>query len=210
MAKSGKPSEQSGKVKFRIIEFELEGSDTTLQDSLKNIAAAFLRSGTATSKPIKYENNRQLEGDPSAAGDDVDVEVDSNDIEDVASIPKTKKSATSKKVSPAKILTDIRLDDVSPTLKEFCAKKSPSSDLSKYLVIANWFKHYKNLPDLTPDHFHTAYRFLGWSTPRDPAQPIRDLRHSRRGKFSAGSSPGTSTINHVGENSVTEMGNTGE
>ena len=34
-----------GKVKFRVIEFELEGSDSTLQESLRSIATALGKTG---------------------------------------------------------------------------------------------------------------------------------------------------------------------
>jgi hypothetical protein len=213
MAKTSKPSEQNGKVKFRIIEFEMEGSDETLHDSLKNIAAAFARAGAApTAKAIRQEGQRQLESNGTAApaSDDGLVDVDVGEDEDsVGAATQPPKRATSprkSKIAPVKVIGDIRLDDVSPTLKEFCLEKMPSGDLSRYLVIAYWFKNCKDLPDLTPGHFYTAYRLMSWNTPRDPAQPIRDLRHNRRGKFSPGQAPGTSTINHIGENSVNEMG----
>jgi hypothetical protein len=107
---------------------------------------------------------------------------------------------------PRKILADFKLDDVQPTLKEFAAEKAPKSDLSRYLVIAYWSKYHKKVDDLTPDHFYTACRYLAWSAPKDPAQPARDLSNPRDGRFSAGSIAGTSTINHVGEESVLKMG----
>lgn len=207
MAKTTKINEQNGKVKFRIIEFELEGSDETMQESLKNIATAFLRTSSAPNpRVIRNEGPRSVNGDAVAMPVDdilVDVADEGEPLETATEPPK--RAARKTKIAPVKVLTDVRLDDVSPTLKEFCLEKAPTSDMSRYLVIAYWFKNHKALSDLTPDHFYTAYRLMAWNTPRDPAQPIRDLRHIRRGKFSAGQTPGSWQINHIGENAVNEM-----
>jgi len=104
-----------------------------------------------------------------------------------------------------KLLTEINFNDVTPTLKEFAGTKMPKTDMHRYLVIAYWFKHYKSTPDVTPDHFFTAFRHLQWTVPTDPASPIRDLRHKRRTQLSSGATQGTSTINHVGEEIVLAM-----
>jgi hypothetical protein len=210
MAKTSKLGDQNGKVKFRIIEFELEGSHESLNESLKNLAAAFARPSAALpSRPLKSDLSRQLHSAdstlPMSDDDLVAVENVEETTEHESQAVKRGSSPRKTKIAPVKILADIRLDDVSPTLKEFCAEKTPTTDISRYLVIAYWFKNFKEIPDLTPDHFYTAYRLLNWSAPRDPAQPIRDLRHNRRGKFSRGSTSGTSTINHIGENTVIEM-----
>lgn len=208
MAKGSKLGEQNGKVKFRIIEFEMEGSDETLQDSLKNLAAAFVKAGPVVqNRVIRQDPQRQLEA--STSDDSSNMESDLIEIPDdeSATSPQVRRNQSVKKsrTPAAKVLNDIRLDDVSPTLKEFCSEKNPKSDLDKYLVIAYWFKHSKQIQDLSASHFFTAYRLMGWSVPRDPGQPIRDLRHRRKGHFSPGQAVGVSTINHIGENIVLEM-----
>lgn len=73
-------------------------------------------------------------------------------------------------------------------------------------MIAHWFKNTKSIVDLTPDHFFTAYRYMGWAAPTDPVKVIGNLRSQAIGHFSAGSTRGTSTINHVGEREVLETG----
>jgi hypothetical protein len=45
---------------------------------------------------------------------------------------------------------------------------------------------------------------MGWFTPKDAPQPMRDLK--RRGWFSKGTGRGEYTINHVGMNEVLKMG----
>lgn len=207
MAKSKSTSDQPGKVKIRVIEFEVEGSDVTMQEGLKSITAALNR---GMAPPSSYSKMKYVQAPPqefedgSSSGeaeDDEDNNFDAVDV--VAQAPK--KSASSRKPRSMKLL-EINFGDVMPPLKEFASEKSPKTDMHRYLVIAYWFKHYKSTPDVTPDHFFTAYRHLQWSVPSDPSAAIKDLRHRRRTQFSPGSSHGTSTINHVGEEIVLAMG----
>lgn len=57
-------------------------------------------------------------------------------------------------------------------------------------------------PEISPRHFFTAYKLLGWKVPRDPALPMRELLASRDQRLSKGSAQGYCVINQVGENSV--------
>jgi len=208
MAKGHKPSEQVGKVKFRIIEFEVEGSDESLQDSLKTMAAALMRGNGNAPKPVKYDTAPSLNSLPDevdAAGDAVVAEEDISDVEVSRAPAKRLTQRAPKKITPGKIIDNVRFDDVEPGLEEFCASKKPASDLMRYLVIAYWYKHHKKISELSADHFFTAYRFMKWPVPKDISQPIRDLRNSRNGKFSGGTAPGLASINHLGENAVDKL-----
>lgn len=200
MAKQSKPSGQAGKVKIRVIEFEVEGSDETMQESLKSITAA-LNKGMTAAQPsrVKYITApHQQEDQPE------EHELDDSEEEEPTAAA-VRKPSSPKKPPPTKLL-EISFTDTTPTLKEFITEKSPKSVLHKALVIAYWYKHYKKTPEITSDHLFTAYRHLQWTVPRDPGQAIRDLRHKRRTQLTAGSTPGASVINHVGENIVMEMG----
>jgi hypothetical protein len=113
------------------------------------------------------------------------------------------------KPTVVKVLDGINFTDTQPTLKDFYESKNPTSELSKYLVVAYWYKNTRGIPDLTPDHFHTAFRALKVATPKNALQPIRDLRNARNGKFTGGETKGTCTIHHIGETVVEEMGKGG-
>lgn len=208
MAKPKNASEQAGKVKIRVIEFEVEGSDATMQESLKSITAALNRGMTAIPPPSRVRYVQPLAHHPEDGVDGVEVEDD--EVDDVGDTDVTahapRRPPQPKKPRSMKLLTEINFNDVTPTLKEFAGERSPNNEMQRYLVIAYWFKHYRSVPDLTPDHFFTAYRHLQWPVPTDPAAPIRELRHKRRTQFSSGASHGTSTINHVGEEIVLAMG----
>lgn len=208
MAKQKGTTDQAGRVKIRLIEFEVEGSDSTMQESLRSITAALNRSIAPPPSPprMKYlQAPSAAPDDESDAGQEADDEAAAAD-EDSGVVDTSKKPTAPRKPPTMKLLDKINFIDVSPTLKDFVAEKAPQTDLSRYLVIAYWFKHHRGTPDLTPDHFFTAYRHLQWTVPADPGAPIRDLRHKRRTQLSKGSTHGTSTINHVGENIVMGMG----
>lgn len=205
--KTNKGSIQGGKVKFRVIEFELEGSDESLHDGLKNLAAALLRSGNASgTRQINHSPRIPAGADGSATEQgDNEVEEEVVEVDDVEPLV-VKRPAASRRPVAVKVLDGIAFDDVSPSLPEFFSSKKPANVLDKYLVIAYWYKNYRKITDLTVDHFHTALRYLNQATPKDAMQPIRDLRHRKRGKFSGGKMAGTCTINHVGENAVRDLG----
>lgn len=210
MAKITKGALAGGKVKFRVIEFELEGSDESLHDGLKNLAAALLRSGSTTppSRQIGNSSRAPATSDVESAESEDEVEAPELVVEE-SERPAAKRSPAARKPATVKTLDEIVFDDVTPTLTDFFSSKKPGNVLDKYLVIAYWYKNYRKIGDLTADHFHTALRYLNHPTPKDAMQPVRDLRHRKRGKFSGGKTPGTATINHVGENAVRDLGKAG-
>jgi hypothetical protein len=204
---SGKSAEQSGKVKIRVIEFEVEGSDSTMQESLKSITAALNRGMTASpATRVRYvQPAPQLEDGTAADAAEPEGEEVEGESEPAVT-PAAPRRVTSPRRPPAPKLLDIQFSDVSPTLREFVASKAPKNDLQRYLVIAYWYKHHRGTEEVNQDHFFTAFRHLQLTVPRDPRMPIRDLRHPKRTQFSAGKTRGSSVINHVGENIVLEMG----
>jgi hypothetical protein len=206
MARGKGGPEGSGKIKFRFVEFEMDGNDSTLEEGLKSIAAALNRGiGPGSVKMIRHNGADATTKDvPAETPDEMALDEENPEEEGEARTPRA--PAAPRKISPRRVVESFKLDDVSPTLKEFAAEKEPQSDLKKYLVIAHWAKEYKKMEELTPDHFYTAYKHMSWTSPKDFAQPMRDLINPRVGRFSTGSASGTAKINHLGENAVMEMG----
>ena len=215
MAKTPKQTpEQEGEISVSMVKFTMRGSDASLQKGLDTIKAAFVQAGFG----VIQEAKSQLRG-PSQPRLPVtnDEEPETELIEELheesdaevatpATAPAPKKPATPKKPPNFKIVKELTFDDVMPTLADFAAEKKPKSHLDRYLCIAYWFKHNKNLEDLTTEHFFTAYMHYRWSLPANAATPIADLRHTKRQLFVAGKTPGTSTIANSGERQVVEMG----
>jgi hypothetical protein len=199
MPKNGQGPDQ-GRVKFRVIEFEVEGANATLIESIKNLGAAISRGNSA--QPIKTIRPATGNGAAvlSAGATDAEESDDSETIEHEVSAATPSRPRAKRTINSPEILN---VDFTSGTvpLKDFVEGKSPDSDAKRYAVIAYWFKHYGATPNVTADHIHTGYRFLGWNTPKDAAQPLRDLK-SKNQWLSKGEARGEYTINHVGENVV--------
>lgn len=215
MGKQPTKVDQNGKMKVRIIEFELEGGDMSLQESLKSITAAL-------SKPaiVQVARSTQRLGTTKTtavvSNDSIEQVEDLEPLEEVEHGEETvtvssrttpkKPRKVSRVVTPN--LVNIRFDDVTPKFADFVAQKDPKNDMQKYLCAAFWLKTYKETNEISVDHMYTAYKIMGWALPGVPVQPMRELAATRDKRFSKGTEQGHYTINHVGEGFVTtKMGN---
>jgi hypothetical protein len=196
MAKIQPKYSSGAKVKFRVFEFEMDGSDESIQDTMKTLAAALTRGGQG---PIPV--HRRIKADTPASmaeadTDDESMEEEEIQVQDV--LPKTVQSPKkTKKLQTYEILEDIRFDETAIALDDFVIQYSLKSDLKRYLAIALWFKDQLKLPEINVRHWYTAFKYLKWTIPNDPAQPIRDLRAKKT--LSKGTSVGHTYINHIGE-----------
>lgn len=213
MAKTTKQApEQEGEISVSMVKFTMKGSDASLQKGLDTIKAAFVQAGFG----VVPEPKQQLRGPaprlPPANGEEPETEFVEEIQQDLpedatpAAAPASKKSSAPKKPPNFKIMKELNFDDVTPTLADFVAEKKPKTHLDRYLCIAYWFKHEKQVEDLTTEHFFTAYMHYRWSLPANAATPIADLRHAKRQLFVAGKETGYSTIANSGERQVMEMG----
>lgn len=207
MGKQQPKADQNGKMKVRIIEFELEGSDVSLQESLKSITAALSRPNGVTSvRAPRIEASRQVDAvqnggiSPAEEVEDADVV---EEQETAASAPAVKKARKTVKPPTPSLLRDVRFDDVQPTFSDFVSEKDPKNDMQKYLCVAFWLKSYKDIHEISIDHVYTAYKVMSWALPANAVQPMRELAATRDGRFSKGAEKGHYVINHVGEGFVT-------
>lgn len=209
MAKQPPKADQNGKMKVRIIEFELEGSDVSLQESLKSITAALSRpaASATVSRVTRIEAPKNASASASQTMDDAEEFEEAELVEEVE-VDAPASAAPKRARKPAKtpaptLLRDVRFDDVTPTFADFVAEKQPKSEMLKYLCVAYWLKTYKDIPEISIDHVYTAYRVMQWALPAAAVQPMRELAANRDGRFSKGHEKGHYAINHVGEGFVT-------
>lgn len=192
----------SAKVKFRVFEFEMDGTDESIQDTMKTLAAALTRGGhgaVPVARRLKTDPPASMNGATEAEPEDESTEDAESQVEDV--FPKPAASPKKpKKVQTYEVLDDIRFDETPTRLVDFVAHYNLKSDLKRYLAIALWFKEELKLTEINVRHWYTAFKFLKWTIPNDPAQPIRDLRANKT--LSKGSAIGHSFINHIGENDL--------
>jgi hypothetical protein len=187
MARNEKPPEDKGKVKFRFVEFEMEGGSSNLEETIKSIAHAITRGSQVPTRligPFKPPAG-SLSG-PAANGNgagntDLDVEPEPVEDETRATQELSDDSRAPEKVPKerryrqAKFLDELDLDS-DPSFRSFVEEYTPHSDLQKYLVIAAWYKLHRDTPGLGADQAFTCYRKMRWTEQKDPSQPFRDLK----------------------------------
>lgn len=211
MAKSANGNTpNSGRIKFRVIEFEVEGGDDRLADGLKAITAALSRPAiTVPSKTIAMPQHRaSLPSEipqEELAEPEAEELVEEDDIPRGTSVDKVGPARTRKAPRAPKFLSELNLSSASVTLKDFMAEKGPEETQARYVVIAEWFKEYFATPEISADHIYTAYTDLGWKSqlPPDPSQPLRDLKY-KKNWMDAGAR-GMYKINWKGTDTVNKM-----
>lgn len=178
MAKN--PPEDKGKVKFRFVEFELEGLNSTIEESIKSIVQSMNRGSTtpyrimSVSKPVTKVlpagENGHLEVEPEPQ------DMEGAEIEEQFEETKTQQSKEPRRYTQPKFLSDLDLDSGSPSFKEFAEQQAPKSNSRKYLVIAAWLKKNRNTDVISPDHIYTCNQKMGWKTLKDVGQPFRYMK----------------------------------
>jgi hypothetical protein len=196
-----------GRVKVRVIEFEMDASNQTLRDSIRDIVGAIGRGPAAL---VNRSSTPALKNPASNLSDGADQEPIDQPIEefsDIASDPEETPGRIAKPRSPPRspvVLDTLDLTSGNEPLKPFLqAHSNNDNDNQRYLLIAYWLKTYRNIPEVTMDHVHTAYRLMGWSTPADASLPLRGMKN--QGLFKKGTGKGAYAIIHIGENRIIEL-----
>lgn len=211
------PSVKDGaQVKLRWLELDVQGGTTELIEGFKSFATALRDSGgilpaartlAAPKAAATASASSIIDAPPVQAADSSD----GTELEVTSDIAETTSGAARPKRAPSpppalEVLSDIDLDTgkVMP-LKEFVAQKKPSenSDYERFATIAVWYKENHNVEDVNADRIYTAYRFLGWVPPTDPAQVLRNLKANKKW-FDKGDSRGGYKINMLGLKAVLE------
>jgi hypothetical protein len=192
-----------GRVKFRLIEFEFEGGNASIQESLRSLASALrVNREQVIALPAPPERpavpGGEFPEEPAPKVAQPEVLGGEQSEQSMGSRPRVKTFR-----SP--VVLDLELTSGDVPLQKYCESKNPDSDSKKYLIIAAWLKQHRNIAVITADHIHTCYRHMGWHTPKDAVQPLRDMK-SKNGWFGKGAGRGEYAINHIGENEVAKMG----
>jgi len=223
MARKGETNgNASGHIKFRVIEFEIDGGNDTLAEGIKALTTALSKSPvvlTPATRPAlpsgsKSKASSTAVAEPSPSEETAHTEQEPEDVmepgaeadEEAGGNGKTSRKQRSAPRAP-KFLSELNLTTASVKLADFMTeKKNPTSTLDKYLVIAEWFKEYMQLPEITVDHIYTAYDHLGWKSqvPNYPNQPLVDLK--LKNLLDKGDKRGGYKINWNGTSAVAKMG----
>lgn len=203
--KGSEGGSDKGRVKVRVIEFEMDGSNQTLRDSIRDIVGAIGRGPTI----VRIANQTALADDnrsPTPLDDDDSVGVE--EAEDGGAGGSDDETPRRQRAAPrTPVVLDIDLKTGAIPLVDFLSKLNLDKDTDKYAAIAHWMKSIsgQNISEITADHIHTGFRAMKWGTPNDAAAPLRALKGRKYGYMKSGSKAGTFILNHVGENHVMDL-----
>jgi hypothetical protein len=172
MPKGGGSNEDRAKVKLRVIEFELEGGNASVENSIRQLTHALTtpRNG-APARLAPAKPQRELAAGASAAEPD-EIEDTAQDAEYAeveeaapeAAAPSKPKKPTGKPRMP-KYLHDLDLTgNNGPTFEDFARTKNPETNSQRHLVAAFWLKEYGGSETITVDKVYTCYRMVDWPT----------------------------------------------
>ena len=180
-----------------VLLLQLEGDDETLQAGFKALENALDNIGG--SREARVLPGRAVADAAALPGV---LETENDDIEDA---PPPARSSRVRKVEAPNLLDDLDLGGTNP-LKEFVSDISPTKQNLRYLVIAYWLKHCRDINEVCRDHIHTGFRHMGWHSPRDVTQPLRNMTSKldwfRKEK---GGKKGHYAITHIGEDEVHKL-----
>lgn len=199
MSKKPLPTGKQGKITLMV--FQVEGDDSTLQESFKTITAAL--SGLGVARQMKTIQAPVLPTTIENGGSEEEGELETNEGNGEEDSPFTVKPAKARVLRSPDVL-DIDLVKPVPSLKSFFDGKDPMEISKRYLMSIYWLKHHGGHAEVSSDHIHTCFRHMSWKTPKDAMQPLRTMK-SRQQWLHKGQAPGTYTINHVGENIVSDL-----
>jgi hypothetical protein len=187
------------RVRFIMLEAELaEGDLGQITQAIQN-ALRPANNNLGPARPI----SQRLMNAPPETEDSAPTEEAFEDITPLAE----NKNSPSRKTPVRKIRSPSVIDvDVTsePSLASFAAKKNPSSESMKFLVVVAWFNQHRGIDAVGVDHVYTCYRALKWDcTMEDFSQPLRDLK---RRQLLHKKGRGLYAINHLG---LAEVGNLG-
>jgi hypothetical protein len=205
MAKGNTGAEDHAKVKVRVIEFELEGGNATVENSIRQLTTAL----TSRNSPPKNivappKNNKELPvGTPEPEEEVVDAEVMEPEAVEAnangASAPA--KPPRQKKPKPPTYLHDLITDTTG--FKEFAKEKAPDGKTKQYLAAAYWLQEFGNCPSVNADKVYTCYKTAEWSVGfNDWAQTFHNLVFSEQMRKVG---KGEFAINPTGEEVVKAM-----
>ncbi len=167
MAKGNPGAEDRAKVKLRVIEFELEGSNASVENSIRQLTNALsVRNGTM--KPAIPAKPQKELGVATETEDIVEADVvdpdESGGEAPLAATP-AKPARVKPKPKAPEYINELNLTGNGTTFKEFAKEKAPTNRSKQYLVAAYWLKVHGDSPTVNVDKMYTCFKMAPWPTP---------------------------------------------
>ncbi len=184
MARKQQPNKQNGKGRLRVFFAEFEGDDETIQEGLRAISTAvgktFQPKVIALSPPTPNRELGHQDIDENVIDAETAVVEDElplfdNTPQEQEAVPRPKR-----KLPTMSIVKDLDLrPDGKISLRDFYAKKNPSSQEKKIAVFVYYLQHTLEIEGITPNHVFSCFKDVGARPPRDLPQIIRNTATKR-------------------------------
>jgi hypothetical protein len=212
MAREEKTGGDKGKVRVRVIDFEMEGNNQTLRESIRDIVGAIGRGGNQIVRAVQHTGiaaPKPNQSDGAIDSGTTEELIDASQRDDTDALigedssTVTQARARKPKKGRALKVVDIDLTSGAVPLKTYL-EKAPDALERRYLLIANWLKKYRQIEVVTAEHIYTAYMAMGWTTlPSDPVKPFRNAKED--GVFEKADGNGSYKLTHIGDMKALEL-----
>lgn len=203
MAKGTQGPEDRAKVKLRVIEFELEGGNAAVENSIRQLTQALSARNGAPAKVISSGKQPKELAGGTVEEEPTEAEVvddDEVDVDEAPATPAARKSRQRSKPKAPEYVHDLMDGAKLEEFKEFAKQKNPTTRPQRYLVATYWLKECGGSPTVTADKMYTCFKNAGWPTnfndwrgAFDSLVYVEDFRKVGVGEFA---------INPTGENKV--------
>jgi hypothetical protein len=205
----GNTNEDRAKVKFRVIEFELEGGNANVENSIRQLAHAFTNHTNGGSARVPPPGTpRELAAPPPATEDTESTVQDADFTEVEEATPEPSPPRPTRQRTPHKPPNPNYLAELDSTMafKAFAAAKPQAKHSKRYLLATLWLRDNKQLQSVGIDHIYTCYRNAGWPMNiSDWDSNFRSLLKSDRFRRIG---PGNYAITPKGEDDVRKLNDT--
>lgn len=217
MRKSDRETDKNSKLKFRVIEFEVEGDDAAIHEGLRSIQAAIARP-KGQPAPTKYiavgSGPVVMPAAPAIAEEEIgspqtemefEAESPPDEPEEAAKAAPRKPSGQPRRAYTPKPLESLDIVSGPVTLEAFLKEKAPDNIQLTSLVFIYWLKQYRATDVVTPSHVYTCYRVLGLTPPTNVYSVMKDMRAKKKW-LDKGDGEGEYKLNLLGKSEVERMG----
>lgn len=167
MAKGQGGNEDRAKVKLRVIEFELEGGNQSVENSIRQLTHALTTRNGQAAPPKNAGPARQAKelAAPEVEGETEEYAEETEVLEPEAENDPEKARKASKPAGKPRMpqyLHDLDMTGSGVPFREFAAQRPQSKHTRRYLVAALWLRDHGNSPTITTDKVYTCYKTAGW------------------------------------------------
>ncbi|MBI3944669.1 MAG: hypothetical protein HY321_02015 [Armatimonadetes bacterium] len=191
---------RDGNARVKAMYFEVEGASESVNEVMRTIASA-LRTPPTQLRVLGSTAAAASDADSVRALPEITYPLHDDGEGSAASAP-AKKAAKARRPPPTPDVLDVNFDSGEVPFGTFCGDRNAKTATQRYLLVAVWFKDYRDTPVITEDHVFTCYKKMDWGTVADFRQPFRQLKKNSLGTITEDRG---FKINHLGEDAVRKM-----